>query len=71
MAYFDEDDFLPLWRQDALPEDILAGTLLDLWRGAQGEAGNLRGSAPSGYIILDWFGPFLLSPPARFVRGRC
>jgi hypothetical protein len=24
-----------------------------------------------GFIVQDWFGPFLLSPPARFLQGHC
>jgi hypothetical protein len=30
------------------------------------------GSPPTcGFIIKYWFGPFLLSPPSRLLRGRC
>lgn len=70
MAYFDDDGYLPIWPQDALPEDILAEGMLDLWTGAQ-EEDHLPSGTLNGYIILDWFGPFLLSPRSRFVRGRC
>ncbi len=74
MAYFDEDEFFPVWLPGSLPEDLGSGSALALL-GIDAEAGD-AGFDPHreslhGYIVHDWFGPFLLSPPSKFLRGRC
>ncbi len=69
MATYDRDHDLLLWLP-ASPEGLPAESYL---RPESDEAG-LAAEAPGptyGFIVCDWFGPFLLSPPTRQLRGRC
>lgn len=72
MAYIDKEEYFPIWLPDSLPEDILSGSSVALL-GIDVDAPEVNPDRESlcGYIIQDWFGPFLLSPPTRFLRGRC
>ncbi len=72
MAYFEPDDHFPMWLPDYLPEEILAAGQLN----SLVEEGRLDGTAPQdrlqcGYIIRDWFGPFMLGPATKLSRGQC
>jgi hypothetical protein len=69
MAYYDRDHDLLLWLP-ASPYDLPA----DGYFPFEGEAAGFPAEAgePSyGFIVCHWFGPFLLSPPTRHLRGRC
>ena len=74
MAYIGNDSwYLAAWADGILTGDKLSQTSVMLL-GEQGEPGEQEtiGSEPTrGFIIQDWFGPFLLGPASRFVRGRC
>lgn len=72
MAYLDREDYSPVWLPESLPADLLAGSYITLLGGAAEPEANASDAEPTcGFIIRDWFGPFLFSPPSRFLRGRC
>jgi hypothetical protein len=72
MAYIGKEENAPTWLPESLPEEILAESFIELLH-TEKEVED----APSppeltfGFIVQDWFGPFLLSPPTRFLRGQC
>jgi hypothetical protein len=73
MAYFGkETNIAPVWLPESLPEEILAESYMELLHNERevGDAPPAPGLA-FGFIVQDWFGPFLLSPPTRFLRGQC
>lgn len=70
MAYIGKEDYSPLWLPESLPVDALAGSSIQLL-GEEKEPELLASEPSRGFIIQDWFGPFLLGPPTRFLRGRC
>ena len=73
MAYIGKEWYLAAWADDTLAGDKLSQTSL-LLLGEPVEPGEQEnpGAEPTrGFIIQDWFGPFLLGPASRFVRGRC
>ncbi|MEJ5330628.1 MAG: hypothetical protein WHT07_10800 [Desulfobaccales bacterium] len=51
------------------------GESLDTWLVSGPEDGDLGEpsieDSPRGFIIRNWFGPFLLGPASRYLRGRC
>lgn len=76
MAYIGGNGYLAVWATDTLEEDKLAESCVLLL----GDGGNqeeeedeetLEAEPSRGFIIQDWFGPFLLGPSTRFLRGRC
>jgi hypothetical protein len=73
MAYIGDDGFFAAWAAGTLTGDKLSQTsVLLLGESAdQGEQESLSTEPTRGFIIQDWFGPFLLGPVSRFVRGRC
>jgi hypothetical protein len=72
MAYLGKEEYTLLWLSESLPEDILTGTLVHLLgMTAEPQAEVSEPEPPCGFIIRDWFGPFLLSPPSRYLRGLC
>ena len=73
MAYLDRDEYIPVWLPHWLPDDILEEIYLGIVAGSHRAPQSLPEEAEGadGYIIQDWFGPFLLSPRTCFVRGRC
>jgi hypothetical protein len=73
MAYIGSDWYLAAWAADSLTGDKLSQTSVMLLGEAaeQGEQESLTAEPTRGFIIQDWFGPFLLGPASRFVRGRC
>lgn len=73
MAYTGGDGYLAAWAANTLEGDKLAESLIHLLgvTGDQGEPESLSAGASRGFIIRDWFGPFLLGPSSRFLRGRC
>ena len=72
MAYIGKIEQAPIWLPESLPEEILAESFIEL---LHSEAEAADGPEPQEqnfwFIVRDWFGPFLLSPPTRFLRGRC
>jgi len=72
MAYIGKDEHAPVWLPESLPEEILAQSFIELLNTeADGENVSEPGEPSFGFIVRDWFGPYLLSPPTRFLRGRC
>lgn len=73
MAYIGPEVYLAAWVAGVLKEDTLSESCIHLLGSADSpEEGEVPASEPSqGFIIRDWFGPFLLGPPSRFMRGRC
>jgi hypothetical protein len=72
MAYLGNEEHIPLWLSESLPEDVLTGSLIQFLGMVSEPAAESSEPEPScGFIIRDWFGPFLLSPPSRYLRGRC
>ncbi len=73
MAYIGGEGYLAAWVAGPLREDTLNDCCIRLLE-AQDEVEEEQplASEPSrGFIIRDWFGPFLLGPASRFLRGRC
>jgi hypothetical protein len=73
MAYIADEKYFSVWWPGPLPDDLEAGSYLDFMDPELQEPDEHEPPAQSlfGYIIRDWFGPFLLSPPARSSRGQC
>jgi hypothetical protein len=73
MAYIGNDFYLAAWAAGTLEGDKLSQTsvLLLSESAEQDEQERLEAEPTRGFIIQDWFGPFLLGPASRFVRGRC
>jgi hypothetical protein len=73
MAYIGTERDLAVWMAGAPHEDGLTETCIHLLGDdEESEEETYNRSEPSrGFIIQDWFGPFLLGPPSRFLRGRC
>jgi hypothetical protein len=71
MAYFDRDEYILHWLA-VLGEDVPPGSHIHLMATAEEPEDDVIDPEPSrGYIIRDWFGPFLLSPSRRYSRCRC
>lgn len=72
MAYIGNEEYFPVWLPESLSEEILAESYIELLHTGVDPAGLNPPPEPNfGFIVQDWFGPFLLSPPARFLRGHC
>ena len=72
MAYFDRDEYILFWLAAALGDEVPAGSPINLMGTAAEPESEVIAPEPSrGYIIRDWFGPFLLAPSSRYLRGRC
>lgn len=73
MAYTGDEGFLAAWAASILTGDEISQTSILLLGDSadQGEQESLTPEPTRGFIIQDWFGPFLLGPASRFVRGRC
>ena len=70
MAYIGKEEYLAFWLPESLPVDALAGDSIQLLWGEE-DPEPMAPEPSRGFIIEDWFGPFLLGPPTRFLRGRC
>jgi hypothetical protein len=73
MAYIGDEGYFTAWAAGILTGDKLSQTSVMLLEEPveQGEQETLAPEPTRGFIIQDWFGPFLLGPASRFVRGRC
>ena len=73
MAYIGGNGYLAVWAAGTLKEDKLAESCVLLMGEGddQEEEETLEREPSRGFIIQDWFGPFLLGPSTRFLRGRC
>jgi len=72
MAYIGKDEHTPVWLPESLPEEILAESFIELLNTqADIEDPSEPGELNFGFIVRDWFGPYLLSPPTRSLRGSC
>lgn len=72
MAYIGKEEYAPVWLPESLPEEILAESFIELLNTEAGLGDVPQPEEPNfGFIVQDWFGPFLLSPPTRFLRGNC
>jgi len=72
MAYIGKDEHNPVWLPESLPEEILAESFIELLNAKiVGEDASEPGEPSFGFIVRDWFGPYLLSPPTHFLRGSC
>jgi hypothetical protein len=74
MAYIGKEEYFPIWLPEDLPEEILAESYFQLLDGdvdGDSEEPSHDRESNCGFIVRDWFGPFLLSPPTRFLRGNC
>jgi hypothetical protein len=72
MAYFDPDINFLVWLPEPLPKDVLTNNQLQLMVTEKGpESAMCDLDTSYGYIIRDWFGPFLFSPSSRAGRGFC
>ena len=72
MAYIGKDEPAPVWLPESLPEEILAESFIELLNtGVDDETASGPEESNFGFIVRDWFGPYLLSPPSHFLRGRC
>lgn len=72
MAYIGKEEHVPVWLPESLPEEILAESFIELLNtGVADETASEPEESNFGFIVRDWFGPYLLSPPSHFLRGRC
>ncbi|MFW6122684.1 MAG: hypothetical protein ACOC6L_00430 [Thermodesulfobacteriota bacterium] len=73
MAYIGNEGFFAAWAAGVLTGDEITQTSVLLLGDSvdQEEQESLATEPARGFIIQDWFGPFLLGPASRFVRGRC
>lgn len=73
MAYIGSDVYLSAWATGNLEADKLAESSVYLLETPedQEEQESLGTEPTSGFIVQDWFGPFLLGPASRYLRGRC
>jgi hypothetical protein len=72
MAYFDRDEDFLVWLAKPLPDDVLTACNIHLMDTSNDQVADVTEAEPAcGYIIRDWFGPFLFGPACRGLRGRC
>jgi hypothetical protein len=72
MAYIGKDEPAPVWLPESLPEEVLDESFIELLNnGVDAGAVSEPEESNFGFIVRDWFGPYLLSPPTHFLRGRC
>jgi hypothetical protein len=70
MAHLDQDELYRVWLAEmADPDNLGLGNVQLLEE--HPEPPLSEAAAPRGFIIHNWFGPFLLGPASSFLRGRC
>ncbi len=70
MAHLDLDELCPVWLAETPGPDGLGLGSVQLLEETLDPAPS-EAASPRGFIIHDWFGPFLLGPASSFLRGRC
>ena len=72
MANLDQDEYFLVWLAEPLAEDVLTAGRIYLMETSTDQGADVTDAEPAcGYIIRDWFGPFLFGPTSRGMRGRC
>ncbi|MBM4272877.1 MAG: hypothetical protein FJ134_00210 [Deltaproteobacteria bacterium] len=71
MAYIDKDDFFPIWWPEPLPDDFFSGVSVEVLGQLREAVAETLEEESFGFIFQGWFGPFLLGPSTRLLRGRC
>lgn len=74
MAHIGGDEYLTAWVPGRVGDDLLAEKsflLLGDDSNSEEASEGVAAEPSRGFIIQDWFGPFLLGPASRFLRGRC
>jgi len=72
MAYIGKGEHSPVWLPESIPEEILMDSFIELLNTeAPVEDASEPEESDFGFIVRDWFGPYLLSPATHFLRGRC
>ncbi len=71
MAYLGDDLDLVAWALVRGVEESPEDTWLVGGPGGGAAAESPDEDSPQGFIIRRWFGPFLLGPASRYLRGRC
>jgi hypothetical protein len=72
MAFIGKEESIPVWLPESLPEEILAESFIELFGiDPDDDEAPSPEEAKFGFIIQDWFGPFLMGPHSRLLRGRC
>ncbi len=69
MAYFDRDEDFLVWLPESQPDNLITPQTTYLLEMSKDQA--TEADPVCGYIIQDWFGPFLFGPTARSLRGNC
>jgi hypothetical protein len=72
MAHAGKEEHFPMWLPESLPEEMVSESFFELLDGEVDEKTTPRPEDPNfGFVVQGWFGPFLLSPPTRFLKGQC
>ena len=72
MAHVSKEEHFPIWLPETLPDEMVAESFFELLNSEVDEETTSRPEDPNfGFVVRDWFGPFLLSPPTRFLKGQC
>lgn len=71
MAYLGDDLELVAWALVSGMEESPEDTCLVARPEDSLAAETSEDDSPRGFIIRNWFGPFLLGPASRYLRGRC
>jgi hypothetical protein len=70
MAHLDQDEYFLVWLAEPLLDDVLTAGNIHLMQTSTDQGADVTEPA-CGYIIRDWFGPFLFGPIGRGMRGNC
>ena len=72
MANLDQDEYFLMWLAQPPQDDFLTAGSFHLMETSSDQAADVTDAEPDcGYIIRDWFGPFLFGPIGGRMRGRC
>ncbi len=72
MAHLDQDDYFLVWLAEPLQDDLLTAGNLHLLETSTDQKADVTDAEPAcGYIIQDWFGPFLFGPIRGGMSGKC
>lgn len=72
MANASKEGQFPIWMPESLPQEMVVENFYELLNAQAEEEPTPNPEEPNfGFIVRDWFGPYLLSPPTRFLKGQC